>query len=138
MSKHAEDLERAEVNLRACAYNAFVSSGMARGAKKMRHLGEAINWYERAKGRVKLDALIDAGVIESYKPCPAECIVRPGGLFHAKGCENDSNHPVDRDRVQRARELLPGGPDGHGGWRAASVSLVGEPADDQEGGQHGE
>lgn len=113
-------------NFMACAYNAAVNYGSGRAHKKMVGLVEAINWYERAEGRAKLDQLVAHGVIDGYKPCAAGCEVRPGGLFHVGGCENDFNHPVRKARQQRAQEVLPGGPDGHAGWRAASVSLVGE------------
>lgn len=118
----------ARANLMSCAYNAAVNYGSGRAHKKMIHLLDAINHHERIEGRAKLQSLVDLGVIDSFTPCPPECQVRPGGLFHAKDCENDANHPVSRTRCQRATEILPGGSDGHAGWRAASVSLVGEAA----------
>lgn len=103
-----EALSDARANLFACAYNAAVNHGPDRGLRKMSDLIRAINHYERLEGAAKLDYLVSQGVIDSYKPCPAECVVRPGGLFHAKDCENDSNHPVDRTRRIRAVEKLPG------------------------------
>lgn len=102
-----QELQQARANYMACAYNAAVNYGSDRAAKKMRHLVEAINWYERAEGHAKLEWLKSAGVIDGYTPCPPECQVRPGGLFHAPGCENDFNHPVSRDRWERARAVLP-------------------------------
>jgi hypothetical protein len=86
------ELVMARANLMACAYNAAVNYGSDRAAKKMRR------WLH----------------------CPAECQVRPGGLFHASDCENDFNHPVSQDRRRRAAELRPAR---H--TYAASVSLVG-------------
>lgn len=124
--RHHPDLRMPIANYMACAYNAAVNYGSGRAHKKMIGLVEAINWYERVRGRVMLDILVKVGVIAGYKHCPPECEVRPGGRFHAKDCENDFNHPVSRDRHQRAREILPGGSDGNAGWRAANVSLVGE------------
>jgi hypothetical protein len=115
----------ADANLLACTYNAVVNYGSDREAKKMRHLTEALNSYERAVGRDRLEALVAQGVIDSFTPCPPECVIRPGGLFHAEGCENDYNHPVTRARQQRAMEMLPGGPSGRAGWYAAQVTLVG-------------
>lgn len=120
-----EDVRLARANFMACAYNAAVNHGTDRGVRKMRDLVRAINYYERCEGRVKLGLLAAAGIIAGYTPCPQECEFRPGGLFHARGCENDFNHPVSRARSQRACELLPGGTDGGAGRRAASVSLVG-------------
>jgi hypothetical protein len=107
-------------SLMACAYNAAVNYGSDRAAKKMRDLVRAINHYERAEGVVKLDYLVSKGVIDSYTACLAECEMRPGGLFHAPGCENDSNHPISRARRERAREMLP-----ERQTYAANVSLVG-------------
>lgn len=120
-----DEVRLMRANFMACAYNAAVNSDVPRGVRKMRDLIEAINWYERTKGRVMLDLLMEQGVIDTYTACPSECEVRPGGLFHADGCENDANHPVFKARQQRAREVLPGGSDGHAGWRAAEVTLVG-------------
>lgn len=121
------DLQLPRANFMACAYNAAVNYGSGRADKKMRGLVDAINWYERVRGKVQLDLLVEAGVIDGYTPCPTECQVRPGGLFHADDCENDFNHPISKARTQRATEVLPGGRDGHAGWRAANVSLVGSP-----------
>ncbi len=112
-------------NLFACAYNAAVNYGRERGHKKMMHLIEALNGYMREEGKNKLQALVQAGVIETFKPCPDECCMRPGGLFHAPDCENDMNHPVYKARTEAAQNQLPGGIDGNAGWRAASVTLVG-------------
>lgn len=112
-------------NVWACAYNAAVNYGSGRAHKKMLHLIEALNIDMREEGKLKLEALMDAGVIESFKPCPDECCMRPGGLFHTAGCENDCNHSVYRARTEAAQEKLPCGADGHAGWRAANVSLVG-------------
>lgn len=109
-------------NLMACAYNAAVNYGSERAAKKMGDLIRAINSRERIEGVVKLDYLVSKGVIESYIACPDECEMRPGGLFHASGCENDSNHPVSRLRRERAREMLP-----ERQTYAANVNLVGNP-----------
>jgi hypothetical protein len=89
---------------------------------------DAINRFERVEGREKLRVLVEAGVIEAFNPCPPECVVRRGGLFHAKDCENEMNHPVYRARQAKAREMLTRGlPDGgiDDGWWKASVSLVG-------------
>jgi hypothetical protein len=114
-----------ESNLFACTYNAAVNYGSSRAHKKMMRLIEALNLYERAKGKEKLKILVKKGIIETYKSCPDECCIKPGGLFHAKGCENDPNHPVYRERQQKAKELLPGGKSGHDGWHASNVTLVG-------------
>ncbi len=95
----------------------------------MNDLIEAINYYERIKGREQLKLLVTAGVIESFKPCPDECCVRRGGLFHAKDCENECNHSVYRDRTEKARQKLTHGLPGgqiHDGYWDASVSLVGK------------
>lgn len=113
-------------DLFACAYNAAVNYGSERAHKKMLNLINCLNRVMRENGREKLQKLVAAGVIESFTPCPPECCMRPGGLFHAKGCENDGNHPVYNTRVSAAQEKLPGGVDGHAGWRAAQVSLVGD------------
>lgn len=115
----------ARANYMACAYNLAVNYGSSRELKKMHGLLRAINYYERVEGAVKLELLVQKGVIDYFTPCPSGCVVRPGGLFHDAGCENDCNHPVSKDRQQKAREMLPGGRDGNAGWRAASVSLVG-------------
>ena len=112
-------------NLFACAYNAAVNYGSERGNKKMWGLVEALNDYLREEGRNKLQSLVDAGVIESFKPCTDECCMRPGGLFHARDCENDGNHPVYRARTEAAQMKLPGGLSGNAGWYAADVMLVG-------------
>jgi len=117
------DLTRA--NLFACAYNAAVNYGSERGHKKMWGLIEALNYYLREEGKNKLQALVDTGVIESFKPCADECCMRPGGLFHARDCENDPKHPVYRARTEAAQMKLPGGISGNAGWHAASVMLVG-------------
>lgn len=119
------DLHTAD--LLACAYNAAVNYGSGRAHKTMIDLLDAINRYERRKGRGKLEALVEAGVIESFMPCPPECVVKPGGLFHAKGCENEMNHPVYHGRQAKAREMLTRGtPHGvHDGYWDASVTLVG-------------
>ena len=97
----------ARSSLMACAYNAAVNYGSDRAAKKMRHLIEAINYFERVEGAAKLDFLVSLGVIDSYKPCPPECEMRPGGLFHAAGCENEFNTEVSQHRRDRARAMLP-------------------------------
>lgn len=39
-------------------------------------------------------------------------------------------HAVYRQRQQMAREVLPGGSDGHAGWRAGHVNLVGSSPND--------
>lgn len=118
-----EDDERLllpRANLEACAYNAAVNYGSGRAAKKMGDLVRAINYRERVEGVVKLDFLVSKGVIDSYTACPPECEMRPGGLFHTPGCENDWNHPVSRARHEKAREMLP-----ERQTHAASVKLVG-------------
>ena len=120
-----DEVQMARANLHACAYNAAVNYGSNRGVRKMGDLIRAINYYERAVGRAKLDLLVSKGVIVGYTRCPDECEIRPGGLFHAKDCENDCNHQVSKQRMQAATEQLPGGRDGHAGWRAVDVSLVG-------------
>jgi hypothetical protein len=117
--------ESTSANVWAYAYNAAVNYGSERAHKKMLGLIEALNRGMRDEGRKKLQALVDAGVVESCKPCPPECHMRPGGLFHAEGCENDPNYPVYKARTKAAEEKLTGGPDGWAGWRAASVKLVG-------------
>ncbi len=123
VSKRSVDLARA--NFEACAYNAAVNHGTQRGVRKMGDLIRAINGYERTLGRWKMERLVDLGVIEGFKPCKLECEVRPGGLFHVQGCENDLNHPVYKDRQKRAEEMLPLGPERDGGAHAAHVKLVG-------------
>lgn len=120
-----ERIRQSQANLNACAWNAAVNHGTQRGIRKMGDLIRAINQHERVLGRVKLEALVEAGVIEGFTPCPAECEMRPGGLFHADGCENGANHEVYRERQRKAMNILPGGRDGNAGWRAAYVSLVG-------------
>jgi hypothetical protein len=117
--------ELTDANLLACTYNAVVNYGSGREAKKMRHLTEALNRYERTVGRTRLEALVEQGTVDSFTPCPPECEIRPGGLFHVDGCENDPNHEVYRSRQRRATEVLPGGPSGRAGWYAADVTLVG-------------
>jgi hypothetical protein len=112
-------------NVLACAYNAAVNHGSERGHKKMLQLIDALNSNMRFEGKRAMDHLVASGVIDSYKLCPPECCMRPGGLFHVAHCENDANHPVYRARVQAATEKLPGGSDGHAGWRIATVRLVG-------------
>lgn len=103
-----DDVRLAQSSLYACAYNAAVNYGSDRAHKKMHHLVEAINNYERIEGRAKLQFLVDQGVIDSFKPChPTECHMRPGGLFHAKGCENDGNSEVSHARHAAVREKLP-------------------------------
>lgn len=125
---NSEDLKMATANYMACAYNAAVNAGTERGIRKMDDLIEAINLHHRIEGREKLQALVDAGIIGSFEPCGADCMVYRGGLRHGADCQNDPNHTVYKSRQQRARELLPGGSDGNAGWRAAYVSLVGHPA----------
>lgn len=115
-----ERLLMPRANLMACAYNAAVNSRSGRAAMKMNDLVHAINDYERIEGVVKLDFLVSKGVIDGYTECPFGCEMRPGGLFHVEGCENDSNHPVSRARHERAREMLP-----ERQTYAASVKLVG-------------
>jgi hypothetical protein len=111
----------AAVTVQACAYNAAVNYGSGRADKKMRRLVEAINTHERAEGKAKLQFLVEKGVIDSFKPCPPECHFRPGGLFHARDCENDGNSEISRSRRRAAIEQLPEK------WTyAASPSLVGE------------
>lgn len=119
------DVIMARADFMACAYNAAVNYGSERGVRKMGNMIAALNRYERAEGKAKLDRLRERGIIDNYTPCPDGCEVRPGGLFHVDGCENDMNHAVYRERQQRAREVLPGGQDGTAGWRASSVTLVG-------------
>jgi hypothetical protein len=129
----------ARSNVSACAYNAAVNSDTPRGVRKMHDLIHAINRCQRIEGYFLLRRLVDKGIITSFTPCPEPshpgaqlygadldgCEMRPGGLFHVVGCENDSNHPVYKARQQKAREELPGGPSGDDGWYAASVHLVG-------------
>lgn len=115
-----ERLVMPRANLMACAYNAAVNYGSGRAAKKMGDLVRAINHFERIEGVAKLDYLVSKGVIEGYVDCPDGCVIRPGGLFHVPDCENDGNHPVSRQRRERAREMLP-----ERQTYAASVSLVG-------------
>jgi hypothetical protein len=114
------DLIMARANYMACAYNAAVNYGTDRGHRKMWDLIRAINAHDRAEGVAKLEYLKRQNVIDSYTPCPAECEVRPGGLFHVSECENEWNHSVSHARRERARELLP-----LRATYAASVSLVG-------------
>lgn len=121
-----DELQRATTNVVACAHNAAVSHGTERGRRKMAGLIEAINLLYRVEGRERLRHLVEQGVIDRYEPCPPECCFRVGGLFHADGCENDPNSDVYLERQLRARERLPGGPDGMDGWRAACVTLVGD------------
>lgn len=97
----------ARVNYMACAYNAAVNYGSERGVKKMRHLIEAINHFYRVEGAAKLAWLQSQGVIDSWKPCPSECEMRPGGLFHTKDCENDFNSEVSKQRRDAVRDKLP-------------------------------
>lgn len=116
-----DDVRMAQASLYACSYNAAVNYGSDRADKKMRHLIEAINTYERVEGRARLQFLVEQGVIDSFKPChPHECHMRPGGLFHAKDCENDGNSEVSRARRDAARHALP-----ERLVYAASPSLVG-------------
>lgn len=116
-----EQLKSATANLHAVTHNAVVNLGSERGRRKLGDLVRALNLYYRVEGRHKLQALVDRGVIDGpIRACPPECEVRPGGTFHAKGCENDLNHPVYRARQDAVRQQLPE----HERW-AASVSLVG-------------
>ena len=112
-------------NVWAYAYNAAVNYGTERGHRKMWDLIRALNVSMRAQGKRQMEELVRLGVITSYVACPDECQMRPGGLFHADGCENEKNHPVYRERQRKACAQLPGGADGNDGWRAASVMLVG-------------
>lgn len=119
----SDELRLARASYMACAYNAAVNAypgNESRARRKMRDLIEAINNYERVAGAAKLDFLVARGVIDGYKPCPPECEMRPGGLFHAPDCENDFNSPVSRERRERARAMLP-----EAQTYAASPSLVG-------------
>lgn len=114
------DVIMAQASYMACAYNAAVNYGSERGPRKMGDLIRAINQCLRVEGRAKLQWLVDQGVIDGFKPCPPDCEMRPGGLFHESGCENDFNHPVSHDRRAAARHALPE----RQVW-AASPSLVG-------------
>lgn len=118
-----ERVALARASLMACAYNAAVNHGTARGLRKMGDLIRAINHCERVEGFVKLTRLVEQGIIDSFTPCPEKCEMRPGGLFHVTGCENDFNHPVSRARWDKVREALPVAHQ----WDA-SVSLVGRSA----------
>lgn len=117
-----EYLDLALTNYMACAYNAAVNYGAnasdeagwkelsgrnGRGHRKMWDLVRAINTYERVKGRIQLSRLVADGVIDGFNPCPTDCEVRPGGLFHAEGCENDWNHEVSKHRRELVEQLLP-------------------------------
>lgn len=117
------DFILARANYMACAYNAAVNYGSERAMKKMRHLIEAINAYHRVEGVAKLNWLKEQGIIDSWSPCPVECEMRPGGLFHAKGCENDFNSDVSRARREAVRDQLP-----EKFYWSASPSLVGTPS----------
>ncbi|HEY3116963.1 MAG TPA: hypothetical protein VGK54_09490 [Chloroflexota bacterium] len=119
-----EEVRLTEADYMACAYNAAVNSDVPRGAKKMRDLIQSINYHERIEGRAKLRYLVQKGIIDSFKGCPPECHMRPGGLFHAKDCENEPNHPIYRERQRKARAELPGKDEG---WWVATVRLVAEP-----------
>lgn len=117
----SDDFQLARASYMACAYNAAVNYGSDRAAKKMRHLIEAINHYERVSGRARLQFLVDQGVINGFVPChPTDCHMRPGGLFHAQGCENDWNSEVSHARRKAAKDALP-----ERLTHAASPSLVG-------------
>lgn len=105
--ENSREYQLARSNLMACAYNAAVNYGSDRATKKMRHLIEAINYFERVEGTAKLDFLVSRGVIESYRNCPRECEIRPGGLFHEPGCENEANTEVSRQRHERTLDMLP-------------------------------
>lgn len=103
-----DKVRMAQSNLYANAYNAAVNYGSDRADKKMRHLIEAINDYERVVGRAKLDYLVSQGVITNFKAChPTECHMRPGGLYHQANCENDGNSEVAKQRAASTREKLP-------------------------------
>lgn len=110
----------AESGYMACAYNAAVNYGTERGARKMGALIAAINIYERVRGAAMLTWLQQQGVIETWEPCPTGCVMRPGGLFHADGCDNDFNSAVSRARREAVRRALPSRL-----CHAASPSLVG-------------
>lgn len=119
--RNSDEVQLAQTDLYANAYNAAVNHGSDRAAKKMRHLVESINRYERIEGRARLQFLVDQGVIDGFNPChPTDCHMRPGGLFHAKGCENDPNSEVSRARRKAAKDTLP-----ERLVYAASPSLVG-------------
>jgi len=126
MSKgwETDEVQLARVNVQACAYNAAVNYGSGRAGKKMFGLIQALNYMLRAEGRDKLSYLKAKGVIDEWRSCPALCEMRPGGLFHAEGCENNTNHPVYRERTKMAEAKLTGE---EGGERVAWVSLVGDP-----------
>ena len=125
MSKdwETDEVDMARRNVFACAYNAAVNYGTGRERKKMRDLIEALNSQLRIEGRAKLVYLTAKGVISGWTPCPRACEMRPGGLFHAEGCENNINHPVYRERTKLAQAKLTGE---EGGYWTGSVSLVGE------------
>ena len=106
----SQDFVIARANYMACAYNAAVNSypgNESRARRKMNDLVDAINYFQRVEGRAKLDWLMAQGVIDSYTPCPRECEMRPGGLFHAPDCENDSNSQVSRARHEAVVQQLP-------------------------------
>ena len=114
------ELLTAEANLHACAYNAAVNHGTQRGVRKMGDLIRALNYYERVCGAARLQFLVNVGVIAEFSPCHDACEIRPGGLFHVDGCENDANHPVYRARRAAAADSLPAKK-----AIAAEVTLVG-------------
>lgn len=117
------DQDLADANLYACAYNAAVNSETSRGIRKMQDLIRALNAHARVEGYRKLARLKQLGIITDFKCCDMKCEIRPGGLFHVPGCENDSNHPVYKARTLAAHEnLLPR----NGGMSAAIVALVGK------------
>lgn len=118
------EVDLARSNLMACAYNAAVNHGTERGVRKMGDLLRAINSYERTIGLQKMQRLVALGLITEFEPCSPQCEVRPGGLFHVAGCENEMNHDVYRRRVAAADRNL-AKKDGAG--FAASVTLVGAP-----------
>jgi hypothetical protein len=105
----AEYDERAmsRANVWACAYNAAVNYGSERANKKMWDLIRALNDDMRLDGKAKMDELVDLGIIDSYTECSPECCMRPGGLFHADGCPNESNTEFMREIESKTREQLP-------------------------------
>lgn len=102
-----DELERSRINVWACAYNAAVNHGGERAHRKMWDLIRAINENMRLEGKAKMDELVKLGIIDGYIECPPQCCMRPGGLFHADGCQNESNSEFIRGIWTKTRERLP-------------------------------
>lgn len=71
-------------DLSATAHNVVVNRGNSREGKKLVALQEAVN-----RSRRDIDRHFAERDGKDYVPCLDGCEIRPGGLFHERGCPND-------------------------------------------------